>query len=171
VPSLRDSRSEDRRSISASRDRPEGQRGQCSKHDRSKRMIRCVRLWTGDDRNSYFEEGVIELKSGPRGDWLSDKLTVATISFQETASGGAFAWHTAPVRQLVITLSGTLDFQTRGGEHFLLHPGNILLAEDTVGSGHSWKLTDDSSWRRAYVVLQPGAAVPFRARKLQPATA
>jgi len=113
----------------------------------------------------------ISRKAGLRGDWLSDKLAVASISFQETASGGAFAWHTAPVRQLVITLSGTLDFQTRAGEHFLLHPGNILLAEDTVGSGHSWKLTDDSSWRRAYVVLQPGATVPFRARKLQRVTA
>jgi quercetin dioxygenase-like cupin family protein len=134
-------------------------------------MIRCVRLWTGDDQNSYFEEGIIEIKAGPRGDWLSDKLSVASISFQETASGGTFAWHTAPVRQLVITLSGTLDFQTRGGEHFLLHPGNILLAEDTVGSGHSWKLTDDSSWRRAYVVLQSGAAVSFRARKPQRVTA
>jgi quercetin dioxygenase-like cupin family protein len=134
-------------------------------------MIRCVRLWTGDDDNSYFEEGVIELKPGPRGDWLSDKLAVATISFQETASGGGVAGDTPPARQLVITLSGTLDFKTRQGEHFLLHPGNILLAEDTVGSGHSWKLTDDSSWRRAYVVLQPGAAVPFRARKLQRVTA
>jgi quercetin dioxygenase-like cupin family protein len=130
-------------------------------------MIRCVRLWTGDDQNSYFEEGVIELSPGQRGDLLSDKLAVATISFQETASGGAFAWHTAPVRQLVVTLSGTLDFQTREGEHFLLHPGNILLAEDTVGSGHSWKLTDDSSWRRAYVILQLGAAVPFLTRKQQ----
>jgi quercetin dioxygenase-like cupin family protein len=134
-------------------------------------MIRCVRLWTGDDKNSHFEEGVIALEPGQRGDWLSDKLAVATIAFQETASGGAFAWHTAPVRQLVVTLSGTLDFQTRDGEHFLLHPGNILLAEDTVGSGHSWKLTDDSSWRRAYVVLQPGAAVPFLADKRQRVTA
>jgi quercetin dioxygenase-like cupin family protein len=134
-------------------------------------MIRCVRLWTGDDKNSHFEEGVIEIKPGQRGDWLSDKLAVATISFQETASGGAFAWHTAPVRQLVVTLSGTLDFQTREGEHFFLHPGDILLAEDTVGSGHSWKLTDDSSWRRAYVVLQPGAAVPFLADKRQRITA
>jgi quercetin dioxygenase-like cupin family protein len=134
-------------------------------------MIRCVRLWTGDDNNSHFEEGVIELQPGQRGDWLSGTADAITISFQETASGGAFAWHTAPVRQLVITLSGTLDFQTREGEHFLLHPGNILLAEDTVGSGHSWKLTDDSSWRRAYVVLKPGAAVPFRARKLQQVTA
>ena len=134
-------------------------------------MFRCVRLWTGDDKNSHFEEGVIELKPGQRGDWLSNKLAVATVSFQETASGGAFAWHTAPVRQLVVTLSGTLDFQTREGDHFLLHPGDILLAEDTVGSGHSWKLTDDSSWRRAYVVLQPGAEVPFRAHRKQRITA
>jgi quercetin dioxygenase-like cupin family protein len=67
------------------------------------------------------------------------------------------------VRQLVITLSGTLDFQTREGKHFVLNPGDILLAEDTTGSGHRWRLTDASPWRRAYVVLQPGAEVPFRA--------
>src|ERR1700704_6419081 len=134
-------------------------------------MTRCVRIWTGEDQNTYFEEGVIHLEPGARGDLLSGAMATTTISFQEPSSGGAFAWHTAPARQLVITLSGTLDFKTRRGEHFLLHPGNILLAEDTVGSGHSWKLTDDSSWRRAYVVLQPGRAVPFRARKLQRVTA
>jgi quercetin dioxygenase-like cupin family protein len=134
-------------------------------------MIRCVRLWTGEDNNSHFEEGLIELEPGQRGDWLSSKADVVTISFQETASGGAFAWHTAPIRQFVITLSGTLDFQTRDGHHFLLYPGDILLAEDTAGSGHSWKLTDDSSWRRAYVVLRPGAHVPFRAKDNQPTSA
>ncbi|MBA7465636.1 hypothetical protein ES707_00806 [subsurface metagenome] len=126
-------------------------------------MIRCVRLWTGEDGNSHFEEGSIDLAPGARGDWLSSKAMAASVSFQETASGGAFAWHTAPVRQFVITLSGTLDFQTREGKHFMLHPGDILLAEDTVGSGHSWRLTDSAPWRRAYVVLQPGVEVPFRA--------
>ena len=126
-------------------------------------MIRCVRIWTGEDGNSRFEEGVIELDPGQRGDFLSGKAAVGTVSFQETASGGTFAWHTAPIRQLVITLSGTLDFETREGDHFLIRPGDILLAEDTVGSGHSWRLTDDQPWRRAYVVLAPGAPVPFRA--------
>jgi len=128
-------------------------------------MIRCVRIWTGEDQNSHFEEGSIELEPGAHGDLLSSKLVTAQASFQETASGGTLAWHTAPVRQLVITLSGTLDFQTRDGEHFLIRPGDILLAEDTVGGGHSWKLTDAQPWRRAYVVLQPGAPVPFRASK------
>jgi quercetin dioxygenase-like cupin family protein len=125
-------------------------------------MIRCVRLWTAQDGNSHFEEGVIDLAPGARGDWLSEKAGATSISFQETASGGSFAWHDAPVRQLVITLSGTLDFQTREGKHFDLRPGDILLAEDTAGSGHSWRLTDNASWRRAYVVLAPGVTVPFR---------
>jgi quercetin dioxygenase-like cupin family protein len=130
-------------------------------------MIRCVRIWTGDDQNSHFEEGVIDLEPGKRGDVLSGTMPTTTISFEETASGGAFAWHTAPIRQLVVTLSGTLDFQTREGEHFLIHPGDILLAEDTAGGGHSWKLTDNQPWRRAYVILQPGTAVPFRANTPQ----
>src|SRR5258707_425788 len=134
-------------------------------------MIRCIKLWTGADQKSHFEEGFIDLEPGARGDALSVKFPIASASFHETDVDPKLGWHPDPARQLVITLSGTLDFQTRGGEHFLLHPGNILLAEDTVGSGHSWKLTDDSSWRRAYVVLQPGAAVPFRARKLQRVTA
>jgi quercetin dioxygenase-like cupin family protein len=127
-------------------------------------MIRCVRLWTGADNNSHFEEGVIALERGARGDVLTDKLPVTNVSFQETASGGSFAWHDAPVRQLVITLSGTLDFETRAGAHFTLHPGEILLAEDTCGGGHKWKLVDQEPWRRVYVVLAQGAAVPFQAK-------
>ena len=123
-------------------------------------MIRCVRLWTGDDGNSCFEEGVIDLSRGERGDILSGIVGVASISFRETGAGGAFEWHDAPARQFVITLSGTLDFQTRTGEHFILHPGDILLAEDTAGTGHSWKLVDENPWRRAYVILSQGVEGP-----------
>ena len=126
-------------------------------------MTRCVRLWTGDDGQSHFEEGRIVLDPGSHGDLLSGKMPVTTVSFQETASGGTLDWHTAPVRQLVITLSGTLDFQTRANQHFILEPGVVLLAEDTVGGGHSWRLVDDNPWRRVYVVLAHGANVPFKA--------
>ena len=127
-------------------------------------MIRCIRLWTGDDGNSYFEEGSIDLPKGERGDVLSGTADVSTISFRETKAGGVFQWHDAPIRQFVITLSGTLDFQTRAGEHFILRPGDILLAEDTTGSGHSWKLVDDQPWRRAYVILAHGVDPLFVAQ-------
>ena len=126
-------------------------------------MIRCIRLWTGNDKESRFEEGWIALASGLHGDLLSAEMPVTTVSFEETARGGTLDWHTAPVRQLVITLSGTLDFETRAKQHFILKPGVILLAEDTVGGGHSWRLIDAEPWRRVYVVLAQEANVPFTA--------
>ena len=104
-------------------------------------MIRCIRLWTGADNNSYFEEGVIDLNlKNDRGDVLSSVFT---------------------------TLSGTLDFVTRNNEHFTINPGDILLAEDTTGTGHSWKLIGSAPWKRAYIILAPGAAVAFKANKAQ----
>lgn len=126
-------------------------------------MIRCIRIWTADDGDSDFEPGVIDLPKGERGDILSVTADATTISFRETKPGGDFAWHDAPARQLVITLAGTLDFATRRGRHFTIRPGDVLLAEDTTGSGHTWKLVDDAPWRRAYVILKPGAQVPFLA--------
>lgn len=129
-------------------------------------MIRCVRIWTGPDGNSLFEEGTIDLKSkdrgGERGDILSDTAVATSISFRETAAGGTYAPHDAPARQLVITLSGTLEFKTVPGATFTIAPGDILLAEDTTGTGHSWRLTDGNPWRRAYVILAHDAPVPFR---------
>jgi quercetin dioxygenase-like cupin family protein len=54
-------------------------------------------------------------------------------------------------------VAGTLEFTTRDSETFILRPGDVLVAADTVGTGHKWRLVDDQPWRRCYVVLRPGA--------------
>ena len=125
-------------------------------------MIRCVRIWTAEDGNSKFEDGSLALAPGEHGDLLSGNIPSADVSFQETAPGGKLEWHTAPTRQFVVTLAGTLDFETRDGAHFTIGPGDVLLAEDTAGSGHTWRLIDEQPWRRMYVVLGSGADVPVR---------
>jgi quercetin dioxygenase-like cupin family protein len=101
------------------------------------------------------------MRSGRNADLVSVTMPSAHVTVEETAGGGSLAWHTAPVRQLVVTLSGTLHFVTRDGEKFTLSPGDVLLAEDTVGTGHQWQLQGDDPWRRMYVVLADGAEVPF----------
>jgi hypothetical protein len=124
-------------------------------------MIRCVKLWTGDDRKSHFEEGFIDLEPGARGDALSVKFPVASASFQESDSDPHLGWHLDAVRQLVVTLSGTLEFETSDGR-FTLRAGDILFTEDTSGAGHNWKMIGGEPWRRLYTILDPSTVVPFR---------
>ncbi len=57
----------------------------------------------------------------------------------------------------MITLSGRLEFETRAGTTPVIGPGHSLLAEDTTGGGHRWRLIDDQPWRRAYVHGPPAA--------------
>ena len=108
-------------------------------------MIRCVHLKTGADGRSHVEH--ITLAIG-----VVQQATV--IHFAESPAGSALDWHTAPCVQYVITLSGTLEFTTRDGETFVLRPGEVLLAADTTGTGHRWRLIDDQPWRRLYVELR-----------------
>ncbi len=124
-------------------------------------MIRCVRMWTGEDGNSLFEEGWIDLGEGMRGDAVGKPVSAVELSFQETRSGGSYEWHRDPVPRFVITLSGTLEFETKSGATFVIRPGDILLAQDNTGSGHTWRLIGDEPWRRAYVVYKEGAPLGF----------
>jgi len=124
-------------------------------------MIRCVRMWTGEDGNSLFEEGMIDLTPGARGDAVGQSISVSALSFQETEAGGSFAWHQDPVPRFVLMLSGTIEFETASGATFTLHPGDVLLAQDNSGTGHRWRLIGDAPWRRAYVVYQDGAPLQF----------
>ena len=124
-------------------------------------MIRCVRIWTGGDGNSLFEEGFIDLAGGMRGDSIGKPVRVVELSFQETRSGGSYEWHQDPVPRFVITLSGTLEFEVKSGATFTIRPGDILLAQDDSGTGHKWRLIGDDPWRRAYVVYEEGSELRF----------
>ena len=115
-------------------------------------MIRAYRLYTGPDGNSHVKIGSVS----------ADKLVEAkSIHFNETPPHSSLEWHDAPVPQYVITLAGVLEFTMVGGETFTIHPGEVLLAEDNVGSGHKWRLVNDEPWKRAYVVFKKGTDTQF----------
>jgi quercetin dioxygenase-like cupin family protein len=131
-------------------------------------MIRCVRMWTGGDGNSVFEEGTIALGEGERGDFIGKPTKAKKISFRETASGGSFQWHQDPEPRYVITLAGTLELETKSGATFTIRPGDILIAQDNSGPGHKWRLIGSEPWRRAHVVYEDGADLGFVPAKATP---
>jgi hypothetical protein len=124
-------------------------------------MIRCIKLWAGADQKSHFEEGSIDLNPGARADALSGKCPITSVSFHETDADPKLGWHPDHDRQLVITLNGTLEFETSDGR-FVLRPGDILFTEDTSGAGHDWEMVGDQPWCRVYTILDPNTVVPFR---------
>jgi mannose-6-phosphate isomerase-like protein (cupin superfamily) len=114
-----------------------------------------IRLYTGDDGESHFETTTMDMHAHGDVVTMSDLMDCHEVQFAETSSGGGYDWHTAPRRQFVITLSGTLEFENRAGTTQMIRPGDILLAEDTTGAGHKWRLVDNQPWRRCYVHLEP----------------
>ena len=107
-------------------------------------MIKAYKLYTGADGHSHMVTGRV----------AEQTLTQATgIRFQETPSPSAYDWHCAPTTQYVLTLLGTLEFVTASGESFIVKPGEVLLALDTTGSGHKWRLLDEQPWKRAYITF------------------
>jgi len=110
--------------------------------------MRAFKLYTGADNASHLVEGELT---------LDRRTDVLAVHFEESPPHSAFDWHEAPEPQYVITLAGTLEFTTRDGETFILRPGDVLVATDTVGTGHKWRLLDEEPWRRCYVVLKAGA--------------
>jgi hypothetical protein len=69
------------------------------------------------------------------------------------------------VPRYVITLTGTLEFETKSGATFTIRPGDILLAQDCTGSGHKWRLIGNDPWRRAYVVYEESIDLGFVSTK------
>lgn len=115
-------------------------------------MIRAYLLYTGPDGDSHVKRGYV----------VADMMIEAqSILFKETPAHSALLWHDAPTTQYVITLSGVLEFTTRGGETFTVHPGDVLVAMDTTGTGHKWRLINDEPWKRAYVLFKEGTDYRF----------
>ena len=113
--------------------------------------IRLIRLFTGDDGQSHFAVGEIALHKLDLVNAVSQSEPAQRISFEETAAGSRLDWHNDPHPRYVITLRGRLEFETRTGAKQIVEPGDVLLAQDTTGGGHRWRLIDDQPWQRIYV--------------------
>lgn len=115
-------------------------------------MIRAYRLFTGEDGHSHFVSGHL----------TREVLDSGVIHFEESTPGASFDWHNAPTRQYVVTLSGVLEFVVNSGDSFTLTPGDVLIALDTTGSGHKWRLMNNEPWKRLYITLGSEEPVNFR---------
>ncbi len=63
--------------------------------------------------------------------------------------------HVASRRQFVVVLSGELEVEVSNGNNRRFHPGDIVLADDTTGSGHISRVLSDAT-----VLFVPVVEIP-----------
>lgn len=115
-------------------------------------MIKAYKLFTGADGHSHIQTGSVATDILHHG---------RSIRFKETPPHSTYDWHNAPTNQYVICLTGTLEFETFPGEKFILNPGEVLIAMDTNGTAHKWKMLGDDPWKRAYVAFDEDKDINF----------
>lgn len=93
------------------------------------------RLYTGADGDSHMEK--LELTTHPE---LTALQGAKGVVFRASPPGYFSDWHTAPRRQYIITLSGEAEIGLRDGTTYRLGPGDVNMAEDLTGRGHTTRV-------------------------------
>lgn len=115
--------------------------------------MKVVRIYTGDDGESHFEDVEMELNQGDFSGWYSDPVKAKSVIFRKTGGDYDLGFHNAPRRQYVVNLRGSVEIETGLGEKRILGPGEILLAEDTTGRGHISRAVDGEPRESLFIPL------------------
>ena len=113
---------------------------------------------TDDEDVSKVETWTIGTNEHGHGTYVSDLIPCDSVRLAETEPGGVYDWHPAPRKQVVVTLTGTIEFTFGNGEVLLVKPGDVFLAADVEGRGHKWRIVGDEPWRRLYVHIDKAPA-------------
>jgi hypothetical protein len=95
-----------------------------------------VRIYTGPDGQSHLEDISIDLADHGAAGRISAPWGARAVQFREVEGDYHLDFHTAPRRQLVVNLTGSVEIDCGNGEARRLGPGTILLADDRTGRGH-----------------------------------
>ncbi len=115
--------------------------------------MKILRVYSGDDGESHFEDVEIPLRDLGRIGRLSPLQEATGIVFRTTEGDYEYGWHNAPRRQYVINLDAPVEIEVGDGTVRRLEPGSVLLAEDTTGRGHISRAVDGRPRTSIFVTL------------------
>jgi hypothetical protein len=109
--------------------------------------VKLVRIFTGPDGESHVEERPLAVDAETA---RTEVERAKSIQFYERKVGFR-GFHTPKQRQYMLYLTARVELGLGDGSAVTMHPGDVLLAEDLTGRGHSSR------------VLEPGlcAVVPL----------
>jgi len=113
--------------------------------------ITCVAVTP--EGGSRFDEREIELTDAGEIGRLSEPFPATGVVFRENDPGYDYDWHNAPRRQLIVLLDGEIEVEVTSGENRLFAGGDVLLVEDTTGTGHRTRTVSEGARRSLFIPL------------------
>lgn len=104
------------------------------------------RMYTGNDGKSHFED----LDQTQASEYFLKAIEAKALMFKNDDNRDILGWHNAPRRQWCITLSGSCEIGIGDGTKKTFGPGDVFLAEDVTGQGHT---ALPKNWVRAFIHL------------------
>ena len=118
-------------------------------------MPQFVRVYTGDDGQSRLEH-----YEPPFEDFLDTEGAYGRGTPLQPTTGMTIRisppdyfldFHCAPRRQYTVTLAGQAEIGLSDGSTYRVGPGDVLLAEDMTGQGHTTRVVGGEE--RVYLVI------------------
>ncbi len=105
-----------------------------------------IRIWADEDGESHLEDMDPEFTESdfvPPAPpvFLTNPEPAVAYMLERVPPGWHGDWHPAPGRVLAVYLTGQGVIEASDGATRAIHPGTILLAEDTTGKGHITRVT------------------------------
>jgi hypothetical protein len=122
--------------------------------DEGGKVMKVVRIYTGPDNQSHFEDLEIPLKDAGKTGFLSELVKVNGLVFRYTTGDYNYDFHPAPRRQYVVNLEGAVEIEVGDGTKRILGAGDILLAEDTTGQGHISRAVAGQPRKSLFIILE-----------------
>jgi quercetin dioxygenase-like cupin family protein len=116
------------------------------------RGVTGTRLYSGSDGLTHAEAINLSLATGKDGT-QPELLKANNIRFATRGPGTSDDWHTAPGRQYLVTLQGTVEIEIGDGKKVTAGPGSILLIEDTTGKGHRATVVSKDEWHVLFIPI------------------
>lgn len=111
-------------------------------------------LFTGADGQSHVEQLIVKFSPVPGAPALageSEHVKAASSYIVRLAPGFSESWHNADKRRYVVAISGKAEIEVAGGQKIVVEPGQIALAEDLTGKGHTFRVSGNEDWVALFV--------------------
>jgi uncharacterized cupin superfamily protein len=118
--------------------------------------ITATRLYTGSDGQSHIGQVSITLEAAQER--LAEYSAAQKMSdaYIVRAAPGLFEpLHNADKKRYIVVISGEAEVTTTSGEKASIVPGQIYLAEDLTGKGHTFRVVGKQEWVALFVNFAP----------------